>query len=64
MKLSARNQLQGTVEDIQFGGVMAHVIVRVGAPVIESVITRKSAEDMKLAKEEIVKAVNQRTSCS
>jgi len=57
MRLSARNQIQGTVEDIQFGGVMAHVIVRVGDNVIESVITRKSAEDMQLAKGETVKAV-------
>jgi molybdopterin-binding protein len=57
MRLSARNQLQGTVEDIQFGGVMAHVIVRVGDNIIESVITRNGAEDMKLANGEMVKAV-------
>jgi molybdopterin-binding protein len=57
MRLSARNQLQGTVEDIQFGGAMAHVIVRVGDNLIESVITRKSAEDIELAKRDIVKAV-------
>lgn len=30
MTLSARNQLNGTVEEIQLGGVMAHVVVRVG----------------------------------
>jgi molybdopterin-binding protein len=30
MTLSARNQLKGTVEEIQLGGVMAHVVVRVG----------------------------------
>jgi molybdopterin-binding protein len=57
MRLSARNQLQRTVEDIQFGGGMAHVIVRVGDNLIESVITRKSAEDIQLAKRDIVKAV-------
>jgi molybdopterin-binding protein len=28
MTLSARNQLKGTVEEIQLGGVMAHVVVR------------------------------------
>ena len=57
MKLSARNQLQGTIEDIQLGDVMAHVAVRVGGNLIESVITRKSVEDMKLAIGEDVKAV-------
>ena len=57
MKLSARNQLQGTIEDIQSGDVMAHVAVRVGANLVESVITRKSVEDMKLAIGEDVKAV-------
>jgi molybdopterin-binding protein len=57
MRLSARNQLQRTVEDIQFGGGMAHVIVRVGDNLIESVITRKSAEDIQSAKRDIVKAV-------
>ena len=57
MKLSARNQLQGTIEDIQLGDVMAHVAVRVGGNLIESVITRKSVEDMELAIGEDVKAV-------
>ncbi len=57
MTLSARNQLQGTVEEIQLGGVMAHVIVRVGENLIESVITRKSAEEMALKKGDTVKAV-------
>ena len=48
MKLSARNQLKGTVEEIQLGGVMAHVVVRVGDNLVESVITRRSAEEMAL----------------
>jgi molybdopterin-binding protein len=43
---SARNQLKGTVEEIQLGGVMAHVAVRVGENLIESVITRRSAEEI------------------
>ena len=43
MTLSARNQLKGTVEEIQLGGVMAHVVVRVGENLVESVITRRSA---------------------
>ena len=57
MTLSARNQLKGTVEEIQLGGVMAHVVVRVGDNLIESVITRRSAEDMALKKGDDVKVV-------
>lgn len=48
MTLSARNKLAGKVEEIQFGGVMAHVVVRVGKNLVESVITKRSAEEMKL----------------
>ena len=57
MTLSARNQLLGTVEDIQLGGVMAHVTVRVGSNLVESVITRRSVEEMQLKKGDTVKAV-------
>ena len=39
MTLSARNHLKGTIEEIQLGDVLAHVTVRVGESVIESVIT-------------------------
>jgi len=57
MALSARNQLQGTVEEIQIGDIMAHVVVRVGDNLIESVITRNSAEELKLKKGDSVRAV-------
>jgi molybdate transport system regulatory protein len=57
MSLSARNQLKGTVEEIQLGGVMAHVVVRVGENLIESVITRRSAEEMSFKPGDVVKAV-------
>jgi molybdopterin-binding protein len=57
MTLSARNQLKGTIEEIQLGGVMAHVVVRVGDNLIESVITRRSAEEMVLKKGDTVKVV-------
>jgi molybdopterin-binding protein len=57
MTLSARNQLEGTVEELQLGGVMAHVVVRVGNNLIESVITRRSAEQMQLKVGDTVKAV-------
>ena len=35
MALSARNQLPGTVEDIQIGDIMAHVVVKVGNNLVE-----------------------------
>ena len=57
MTLSARNTLVGKVEEIQFGGVMAHVVVRVGKDLIESVITKRSADEMKLKVGDTVKAV-------
>jgi molybdopterin-binding protein len=56
--LSARNGLEGKVVEIQFGGVMAHVLMRVGKNLIASVITKKrSADDMKLKLADNVAAV-------
>jgi molybdopterin-binding protein len=57
MTLSARNKLRGKVEEIVLGDVMAHVVVRVGDNLIESVITRRSAEELKLKKGDSVAAV-------
>jgi molybdopterin-binding protein len=50
MALSARNQLPGTIEDIQMGDIMAHVVVKVGDNLVESVITRNSAQELGLKK--------------
>ena len=57
MTLSARNRLEGKVVELQLGGVMAHVVVRVGENLIESVITRRSAEEMGLKMSDTVTAV-------
>lgn len=57
MALSARNQLAGKVREIRIGDVMAHVTVKVGQNLIESVITRTSAEDLKLKKGDSVRVV-------
>jgi molybdopterin-binding protein len=57
MTLSARNHLVGTIDEIQWGDVLVHVIVRVGDHFIESVITRRSAEEMALKKGDAVTAV-------
>ena|GEM_PF-741038 len=57
MTLSARNRLEGEVVEIEFGGVMAHVVMSVGKNLIESVITKRSAEEMKLKVGDKVSAV-------
>jgi molybdopterin-binding protein len=57
MALSARNQLPGTIEEIQICDIMAHVVVKVGDNVIESVITRNSAEELGLKKGDAVRVV-------
>jgi molybdopterin-binding protein len=57
MPISARNQLRGKVEEVQLGDVMAHVVVRVGDNLIESAITRRSADQLKLKKGDTATAV-------
>ncbi len=57
MALSARNHLPGIIDDLQMGDVMAHVTVRVGDNIVDSVITRRSAEEMGLKKGDRVTAV-------
>lgn len=57
MALSARNQLPGIVESVQIGTIMAHVNVRVGEHLIESIITRTSAEELGLKKGDAVRVV-------
>lgn len=49
MKLSARNQLVGTVKSIKEGGVMAELVVEVdGGIELVSVITATSAHNLQL----------------
>ncbi len=57
MPISARNKLRGTIQQIVLGNVMAHVVLRVGENVIESVITRRSAEELKLKQGDTVTAI-------
>jgi molybdopterin-binding protein len=54
MPISARNQLRGKITEILLGDVMAHITVRVGQSLIESVITRKSADALQLKKGDAV----------
>ena len=57
MKLSARSKLEGKITELQLGGVMAHVVVQVGENLIESVITRRGAEELELKVGDTVAAV-------
>ncbi len=58
MRLSARNQLEGTVKDVKFGNVMAEVIIDLGdGREIVSVITRTSVQALELKEGDRVKAV-------
>jgi molybdopterin-binding protein len=57
MPLSARNRLKGEVTEVALGTVTALVTVKVGSDLVESVITRRSAEELKLKKGDKVTAV-------
>jgi molybdopterin-binding protein len=57
MALSARNHLKGTLDDIKWGDVLVHVTIRVGDNLIESIITRRSAEEMALKNGDAVTAI-------
>jgi molybdopterin-binding protein len=57
MRLSARNRIVGKIEELQMGDVMAHVVIHAGEFVLESVITRRSAEEMKLKVGDTVGAI-------
>jgi molybdopterin-binding protein len=57
MALSARNHLKGEVTEVLLGTVTALITVKVGDNVVESVITKRSAEEMGLKKGDKVTAV-------
>ncbi len=57
MAVSARNQLKGEITEIVMGTVMAHITIQVGENMIDSVITRRSADELNLKKGDSVTAV-------
>ena len=57
MALSARNHLKGEVTEVLLGTVTALITVKVGDNMVESVITKRSAEELKLKKGDKVTAV-------
>jgi molybdopterin-binding protein len=57
MPLSARNHLKGEITEVVLGTVTALITVKVGNDLVESVITKRSAEELKLKKGDKVTAV-------
>lgn len=57
LDISARNQLHGTVTALTVDGVMAEVHLRIGDQSLVSIITRSSAERLRLAVGDPVVAV-------
>ena len=57
MKLSARNQLSGTITATKFGDVMAEITVKVDAGALVAAITRTSAESLDLKEGDTVTVV-------
>ena len=51
MKLSARNQLKGTITDVVKGATTSHIKIDIGAGVIVTAsITNEAVDELKLAK--------------
>lgn len=58
MKISARNQLKGEVENVDLGAVMASIKIKVDEPgLITALITKESAEGLNLKKGDKVSAI-------
>ena len=57
MALSARNHLKGEITEVILGTVTALITLKVGDNIVESVITKRSAEEMGLKKGDKVTAV-------
>ncbi len=58
MKLSARNQMKGTVINVEKGLITARVSIKVEAPVIiTAVITKEAAEELNLKVGDRVQAI-------
>ena len=50
MKISARNQIAGTITDIVKGATTSHVRIELGGAVVMASITNESVDEMKLKK--------------
>lgn len=50
MKLSARNIVKGTLDDVHKGQTTAHVRIDIGGTVITASITNEAVDELKLKK--------------
>ena len=58
MEISARNVLEGTVENVDVGPIMANVKIKIGPKnVITAVITKESVDKMGIKKGDTVSAI-------
>jgi molybdopterin-binding protein len=57
ISISGRNQLRGTVEDVQVEGLLAQVRLRVGDQTLTAVITRDAVQDLQLKRGDRATAV-------
>ena len=48
MKISARNQLKGTIVEIVKGATTAHVMLDIGGAIVTSAITNAAVEELGL----------------
>jgi molybdopterin-binding protein len=49
VKISARNQLKGTIVEITKGATTAHVRLDIGGTIVTSAITNAAVDELKLA---------------
>jgi molybdopterin-binding protein len=58
MQISARNQLNGKITNVELGAVMANIKIEIAEPgVITAVITKESAEKLGLSEGDDVTAI-------
>ena len=57
MKLSARNVLKGTIEQVQKGQTTAHVRINVGGTMVTASITNEAVDELKLKQGQTAYAV-------
>lgn len=50
MKISARNQLKGTIVDVTKGATTSHVRIDIGGAVVTASITNEAVDELGLAK--------------
>ena len=58
MEISARNTLEGTVENVKMGMIMASIKIKVESPMeVTAIITAESAEKLEIKEGDTVSAI-------